>query len=340
MPITRSQIPVTQEKCKVCRTNTVNKVKDKAVECDICQEWICLKCSGLPEQMYNYSQDNESNLDFICKPCKVELPKIREIMTMKQKQLEIIADMKKESEINKKFREDQIEVNEDLNQRLSKIETVMLEKQLDDKEYPPLRLLNKEKEKVNKILIRQQKLDEEVKQQKNDKEEEKRREIRENNLIVYGIPEVCEDDAEQMKVDFTTVKVLYQHKVDLAANHITQITRLGQKKENQTRPIRLTFSSEDKRLEVLRNNKNLTLEDDNFELCTLTFCDDHQNHKHIYVSPDKTKQQRDIEKKLREELKARKKAGEENLIIRGEKIIKKSEKTHARWSDLIKDGGF
>ena len=172
----------------------------------------------------------------------------------------------------------------------------MEEKKLDDKEYPPLGLLNAEKEKVNKIFIRQQKLDEEVKQQKNEKEEEKRREVRENNLIVYGIPEESEDDTEQMKADFTNVKELYQHKVDITANHITQIIRLGQKKENHARPIRLTFSSENKRLEVLRNNKDLKLEHESFEICSADFCDVREKHKHIYVSPDKTKQQRENEK--------------------------------------------
>jgi hypothetical protein len=284
------------------------------------------------------SQEKESNLDFICKPCKVELPQIREIMTLRQKQLEIISDMQRESELNQKFREDQIQANADFNQRLSKIEKIMQEKQIDDKEYPPLWLLNKEKEKVNNMLLKQQKLDEEVKQQKNEKVEEKRREVRENNLIVYGIPEESDDDAEQMIADFTNVKELYLHKVVLEPHHITQITRLGEKKINNTRPIRLSFSSEGKRLEVLRNNRNLMMEHESFEICSATYCDDHQKHKHIYVSPDKTKQQRDVEKQLRVELKTRKEAGEDDLIIRNEKIIKKSQKTNARWTQLIKDG--
>lgn len=332
-----SKLQINQDKCKVCNIKTVNKASDRAIECDICKEWVCFSCSEVNEAIYNLSSTTECNLDFICKPCKEELPRIREIMSLKQKQMEIIAEAKRESETNQKFREEQSQINEDINKRLSKIEKVIEEKKLDDEEFPPLQLFTAEKEKLNKIYIRQQKFDEEVKHQKTQKEEEKRREDRERNLIVYEIPEKSEDEAEQMKADFNTIKKLYLQKVELTAHDIIQITRLGQKND-KIRPIRLTFSSMQKRLEVLRKNKDLKLEDDSFEICTSTFCHEHQKHKHIYVSTDKTKQQRDNEKKLRDELKMRKAAGENNLIIRNEKIIQKSQLNHARWSDLVQNG--
>ena len=331
--------PPTQEKCKICKTISVNKAKDKAIECDICLEWVCLKCSELPEQMYKLSQDHNSNLDFICKPCKAELPHIREIMVLKQKQLKLITDLETEREVNKKFREDQTTTNEDLNQRLRKIEQVIQEKQLDNKEYPPLSIMTAEQEKLNKIFNKQNRIDQDVQLQKSEKEEEKRREVRENNLIVYGIPEESEDVTELMKEDFLAVKEVYRDREDLMSQHITQITRLGQKKEEQIRPIRLTFSSEEKRTEVLRKNKNLKIYHTNFEECAATFCNDpDKRHKHIYISPDKTKLQREKEKKLRETLKQRRTAGEENLIIRNEKIIQKPQATQARWRDVVNDG--
>ena len=57
-----------------------------------------------------------------------------------------------------------------------------------------------------------------------------------------------------------------------------------------------------------------------------------KDHKHIYVSPDKTKQERDEEKKLREELKEKRKT-DPNLIIRNGKIMKKITNL-ARWSEI------
>ena len=85
------------EKCKICETNTVNKTEDQAVECDICQEWVCFDCTGLPHQMYQLIQ-TEENIDFLCTQCKEHLPSIRELMTLKQQ-------MKQEAEINKKISE-------------------------------------------------------------------------------------------------------------------------------------------------------------------------------------------------------------------------------------------
>ena len=102
------------------------------------------------------------------------------------------------------------------------------------------------------------------------------------------------------------------------------------------RPIKLVFANQEKRLEILRNNKNLVLEGDEFAPCSAEFCEDKagKHSKHIYISPDKTKQQREEEKKLREELKRRKETEDPDLIIRNGKIIKKTA-TRARWVDLF-----
>ena len=80
----------------------------------------------------------------------------------------------------------------------------------------------------------------------------------------------------------------------------------------------------------MRNNKNLILygEDE----CQFDFCQDEENHKHIYVSTDKTQQQREEERALRNELKRRKET-ETDLIIRNGKIIKKKA-NRARWAEL------
>lgn len=344
-----------QKSCKICKVNSINQPKDRAVECDICQEWVCFGCSGFSDQLYNLSIESGCSQDFICRPCKEDLPRIREIITLKQRQKEIIVEIQQESETNQKFREVQNLTNQNFEERLAAIEKVIKEKKLDDEDFPPLPVLHEDKQKLNTIIgkqmkfdevvtqqntimNRQKQLDEEVRKQKVDKEEDKRREDREKNLIVYCVPENHSDSTDQMKSDFHTIKQLYIHRVELSTADITQITRLGQKKKDQIRPIRITFTSMPKRTEILRNNKDLKLEGEEFPTCTATYCDQHQKHQHIYVSTDKTKQQQEEEKKLREELKARRDAGQTNLIIRKNKIITKSTISHTRWVDLLKDG--
>ena len=139
-----------------------------------------------------------------------------------------------------------------------------------------------------------------------------------------------------MKEDFTTVKELYVNKVNLQATDFVQIKRIGKKKDNKgnsIRPIRLAFASAEKRLQILRNNKNLLLEDKSAK-CDYQFCSEaDKKHKHIHISPFKTDQERDQEKKLRDELKAKRIADpNSDYIIRYGKITKKT--TSARWSEI------
>ena len=142
-----------------------------------------------------------------------------------------------------------------------------------------------------------------------------------------------------MRADIDTVKKIYSDKVNLIPTDLIQISIIGNQAPEKIRPIRLTFHNPEKRSEVLRKNKHLILEDDEFPECTEEFCDDHEsNHKHIYVNTDKTKQQREEEKTLRNELKVRKSNGELNLIIRNNKIIKRyTDTSHTRWVDFIKN---
>ena len=253
--------------------------------------------------------------------------------------------MRTEAETNRRFREAQNLTNQNLEIRLEKIEQVMKNKKLDHEDFPPLSVWNLEKAKVNKVLEKQQELDEAVhqqseavKQQTEVQKEQKRRDDKEKNLIAYAIPEELEDQTSQMKADYLAIKHLYLNRVNLEKTDIIQISRVGNKKKDMIRPVRITFSSAQKRVEILRNNKNLKLENENLEPCAAPFCDDKTKHKHIYITTDKTLQQREAENKLRDELKRRRDAGEENLIIRGNKITKKDEPTHARWNDLLKDG--
>lgn len=314
------------EKCKICK-----KKDDEAIECDICQEWVCLRCTGISKQVYELQTKDGETIDFLCQPCKKELPQIRSLLNLKN-------EFQKETRINKKFRDDQQQINQDLQQRLSQVEELLKDKEINDANFPRLQDLMSDRVKVNTVLEKQLKLNEVVKKQTKTLEEDKRIEEREKNLIIYGVPD-DEEEENQMKSDFHTVKKMYANKVELEPTDMTQISRLGERKTNHIRPIRLTFSTSEKRLQILRNNKNLTIEREQFEMCTSTFCEDQKKHKHIYVSTDKTKQQRETEKRLRDELKARKEQGETDLIIRNYKIIvKPNQPTHARWGDLIRNG--
>ena len=251
-----------------------------------------------------------------------------------------IDNWKEANDITKQFQEAEIadlKLNkESMEKRLTKVEQIIEKKKIDNDEFPPLDTITNQAKKYNEIVKNQEIIDQKLKQHSEEKLEEKRKEGREQNLIIYGIPEQNENYVEQLKEDFRVIQELYSDRVNIIHEDIANLTRLGTKRGEKTRPIRITFVSAEKRIKFLRNNKNLLLYDETFPPCEAVFCNTDENHLHIYVSPDKTKQERELENKLRNELKERKGQGEKDICIRNLKIVKI--KTQARWGEIIKNG--
>ena len=375
--------------CKICNENSTNQPADEALECDICQMWICFNCSGVLREIYNISTASDIPLDYICKPCKKQLPNIRDMVTIRKQFEELSERMKLEEERNKSHRREQVKVNQLYDKRLQDLENCANNLKLaenmenrikkleeekivpDDKiktfaeaafekcvqEYPALtdQSVNFEKFKENnqkllddqrrEIIAKQEKdlheMTEDIRkglikstgEEKHDIAEMKRRKYRENNLIFYN---VLEDESantgELMMKDFNKIKNLYEHKVPINPEDITAITRLGVPKQNTIRPIRIIFKEESKKTEVLRNNRDLIIEDDTLKICE---CENKTKHIHVYVSPDRTELQRKNDKKLSQELKRRKQAGETGLVIRNEKIVPFREMAQPSWASLF-----
>ena len=137
-----------------------------------------------------------------------------------------------------------------------------------------------------------------------------------------------------MMKDFTTLQQLYADRVELDKTDITSIIRLGKKKENQIRPIRVTFCEIQKRKEILVNNIGLRLEGENHKQCNCKFNPGKHTHVIVNITTDKTQQERDSENKLREEMKGRRSRGEDVTIKRGKIVNSNYQGTQARWAAI------
>ena len=328
-------------KCKICRKAILY---NRLLTCDLCTEPICVSCTKITEGNYDYMQEEEIEIPFLCSPCRKELPKLRELLNIKVKHDELQQTVEQlEVKINKLKTdvEDAETENVKIKKRVSDLEEIIDEKKINSKDFPPLESLEKitsQSKQFSEIVLKQQSIDDKLNKQREEKVEEKRIEEKEKNLIVYGIPEKFDDPGQQMKNDFETINEIYMNRVNIREDDIINIIRLGTKNDDQIRPIKITFESTDKRMKVLRNNKNLVLYDDSFPECKADFCNLKENHKHIYVSTDKTKQQRDTEKTLRQELKERKAKGETNITIRNFKIVKTTVRAYPCWADVANHG--
>lgn len=143
-------------------------------------------------------------------------------------------------------------------------------------------------------------------------EEQREEEIlidkKKDNLIIYGMPESnTVDQKEEMLEDYRRIKKIYGGKAEVKKEDITHMTRLGAKGGDKIRPIQITLVSQNKRKELLTNNMNMKLLENDVST-------------NIYVSTDRTKNQRAADKLLRDELKLRKLTNP-NLVIRNNKIV-------------------
>ena len=133
------------------------------------------------------------------------------------------------------------------------------------------------------------------------------RQNRKANVVISNIPEpdmASFDDRRQH--DWETVDKMFQAlhlKIE-----VKKVSRIGRKQEGQTRLLLVTLGSEDLKWEVLRVAKHLREFEEFFG---------------VYVNPDLTKSEREINKKLREEAKERREKGEDVVVYKG-KVVKRT----------------
>ena len=139
------------------------------------------------------------------------------------------------------------------------------------------------------------------------------RERRKANIIIHNLPEsTLEKGPDKIADDIKRADEMLQYDVNMSDVKITKVIRLGgrgQNKQNKPRLILATLNNPDRRRAILAAAR------------TLRHTDDWAN---IYISPDVTPLEREKEKKLREELKTWRNAGESNLIIKGDKLVTKT----------------
>ena len=321
----------TQKTCFNCEQEPGRNERNAIIICDICEKWLCKGCAVIDEKLYEYVIQKNLAYNHICVSCKDEIPKIKDLIKMGEKQTQMQIDidkMKADIDSNKKS----IQKYESFESRLSDVEKVIVANKLNDMEYPPLIAINDVQKQIQKDLSTQA---ETTTKLNIDLEEKKRRDALSQNLIIYGLPERKTLVQEQMKADFDKIKELYTNRVELNETDISHITRLGVKKQNKERPIRITFVDLQKRRDVLVNNKNITIKEDQFDECK---CKNPGKHIHINITTDKTKQEQEQESKLREQLQNRRKNGEDVVIKKGKIVPRNAFEAYPRWAAICQNG--
>ena len=138
-------------------------------------------------------------------------------------------------------------------------------------------------------------------------EEYREREARKYNVIIHNIPESKKEDSkDRISEDMESVDSMLEDGLDVSDVTVTSAVRLGKREEGKTRLLKVGVDSVKSKRNLLQNARKLRRT---------------EAWKKVFITPDHTPKERQVNRELREELKRRSEEGEERLVIRKGKIV-------------------
>ena len=261
---------------------------DSAIECELCGFWFHCTCQNVSMKLYDTINDLDCDtLHWYCRTCNGTAGSMLKMMTSLQTN---------QSELKTEVSGLRAEVQK-CNDKIATSQKNMEKKMEELKKDIP----NQGNESnscsvgnVEKIVAN--KLDDFVE-----------RERRKNNIIIFGVPESQSQNAEvRKKADFDQVCSIIHKDLNVKPDVVPVRTlyRLG-KKSDSARPLKVVMENGAIAEEVLRKARAVKLAS-------------------IQITRDRTKVEREEYKQLRNDLKERTDSGEDDLVIRGGKIVKRT----------------
>lgn len=282
--------------CKVCKGMFCDQ-DDKLLECDRCQDWECLNCSGMDEDQYRVM--NEVNLGaqihWYCKGCK--LSALKAVRTDKD------IEARCEQYMSNFRTEMRSELKDEVN-----IVKIQLEKKIHEEVDRMTKMIGNISTEASKPA-EQRNEDEKIEQMEEMLEEMKEREIRKLNLVIFNLKESTATDSEDRKKDDQEIVRHLLSSIDTPVP-FSKCVRLG-KPDDTPRPVRITAASVKDQHAILK------------AAVRLREMDEFQN---VFVNRDQTPREQKNWRKLQEERKKKMKESEEagenkTWVIRRGKVI-------------------
>ena len=218
-------------------------------------------------------------------------------MLQLEKRMQCLKDKKDNNVLMQKLKKDETE-HSTLNRKVEEVVVMLTDKRDEWKDSV-----------ANEIVM--DKIQDRLKEEEVEREEQEKRR---NSVIVFGLNESCATEAEVRVADDVEKFQDIMHELEVRhESGITKVVRLGKKAESadeKPRPLKVSFSSEESKLDVLKKAKNLRDKKEG-------------GLDKVFIYPDLTPKQREARKKLVAELKSRQSNGESGLIIVGSKIVKR-----------------
>ncbi len=136
------------------------------------------------------------------------------------------------------------------------------------------------------------------------------RDRRKANLILSGLPEREDGSAEERKEgDMLTVKTLFSVLDNSKTEAVSAVFRIGKVTSSKPRLLKVICRDTESKRALLSKSKDLR---------------NKAQYRNVFLNPDMTPLQQALNKRLREELRARRNLGEDVTIRHGKVVIKTS----------------
>lgn len=271
-----------EDKCLNCRK--IVREDDDGLQCEVCELWFHSGCQGMTSETYRII--NQEGIHWFCKNCDKRVSKlVVTVAKIEERQEKMDEELKETRNELKEVKEDVKKVSQKAEEIDIKLETVIeakLAKTVEEMETRRPENSNMQGLNRNDVL-------EEI-------EINKRR----MNVVIIGIKE-NEDEAEMVKEICTRLVGAS------AVKSISYIERIGRRSSGKHRLVRVCFSNQQAKFDVLGNASELKKIS---EFKKLTIC------------PDLTRKQQDQDKLLRNKLKEIRDSGVSDAKIRKGKVVK------------------
>ena len=298
---------------KVC--GELVKSTEAGVQCDKCDNWYHISCQDVPKPAYEALQKYDV-LSWFCSDCHV-VSKVNdsELLTALENKIE-----KLDTEVKVQLSRMVTCLREQ--ERAVDHQTKMIERSLKESvsqrsTYAEMvkgscsEVVSKVSAKLSSFpqLVSERAASKDVQNMSRVVDDFMDRDRRKSNIVVHNLAEVhAETLADRSNQDIIHFQQLAKDAFRLNIR-VSKCFRVGKAIEGRPRLLILTLESPDMKQDVLQLAPQLR---------------NTEQWGNIYITPDLSKAEREIAKRLRDELRARKAAGEVNLIIRKGKIVSSS----------------
>ena len=286
--------------------------------CELCPVWLhakCIFCDACEDELKTIFKFNRA-FDVKCDSCRQALKKNDSSNIKVTQQIH--------NELNKKLPQIVTEVvkayqeacQESLVKDLAPFKSFA--EIMNEQESAIQLFKDKNNQSIDKIVetvsdIKQQ-LDKCPKEyQEDDIKEINSRKRKRKNLLLFNLPESTNEPiADQLADDCAKFRKVISDKFTLTNKNIVNIFRIGTKTDDKIRPLLVQCDTEKTKWDIIKVSKHLK------------YFAENQESFPIYVSLDYTPKERQERKALIMQLNERIKNGEKDLVLRGNRLVKKS----------------